>query len=60
MQMLSKFYICGAVLAFDCFVYRQNATFTGHGHYAGDVYDIIIGRLMYGCLFSSCVRNYSV
>jgi len=37
------------VLLLDCFVYRQNVTFlkrfTRYGHYAGEVEDIIIGRL---------------
>ena len=37
------------VLLFDCFVYRQNVTclkrFTRYGHYAGEVEDIIVGRL---------------
>jgi len=37
------------VLVFYCFVYRQNVTclkrFTRYGHYAGEVEDIIIGRL---------------
>ena len=36
-------------LLFDCLVYCQNLTclkrFTRYGHYAGDVDDIIIGRL---------------
>ena len=37
------------VLLFDCFVYRQNVTclkrFSRYGHYAGEVEDVIIGRL---------------
>ena len=37
------------VLLFDCFVYRQNVSclkrFTRYGHYAGEVEDIIIGRV---------------
>jgi len=37
------------VLLYDGFVYRQNATclkrFIRYGHYAGEVEDIIIGRL---------------
>ena len=37
------------VLLFDCFVYRKSVTclkrFTRYGHYAGEVEDIIIGRL---------------
>jgi len=37
------------VLLFDCFVYRQKVTclkrFTRYEHYAGEVEDIIIGRL---------------
>jgi len=37
------------VLLFDYLVYRQNVTcakrFTRYGHYAGEVEDIIIGRL---------------
>jgi len=37
------------VLPFECFVYRQNVTclkrLTRYGHYAGEVEDIIIGRL---------------
>ena len=38
-----------AILLFNCFVYRQNVTclkrFTRYGHYAGEVGDIITGRL---------------
>jgi len=38
------------VLLFDCFVYCQNVTclkrFTRYGHYAGEVEDIIIARLV--------------
>ena len=37
------------VLLFDCFVYCQNVTclkrFTRYGQYAGEVEDIIVGRL---------------
>ena len=37
------------VLPFDCFVYCQNVTclkrFTRYGQYAGEVEDIIVGRL---------------
>jgi len=37
------------ILPFDCFVYHQNVTclkrFTRYGHYAGEVEDIIIGKL---------------
>ena len=37
------------VLLFDCLVYCQNVncfkSFTRYGHYAGEVEDIIIGRL---------------
>jgi len=37
-------------LLFDCFVYCENVTclkcFTRYGHYAGDVEDIIIARLV--------------
>jgi len=37
------------ILLFDCFVYCQNVTclkrFTAFWHYAGEVKDIIIGRL---------------
>jgi len=37
------------VLLFDYFVYRQNVTclkrFTMYGHYAGEVEDVIIGKL---------------
>jgi len=36
-------------ILFDCFVYRQNVTclkrFTRYGHYAGEVEDIIKGKL---------------
>ena len=36
-------------LLFECFVYNQNTTclkrFTWYGHYAGEVEDVIIGRL---------------
>jgi len=46
------------VLRFDCFVYRQNVTclkcFTRYGHRAGEVEDIIIGRLS---LKSLCRKN---
>ena len=45
MQILFEFW----VLLFNYFVYRQNVTclkrFTRYGHYAGEVEDIIIGRL---------------
>ena len=45
------------VLLFDCFVYRQNVSclksFTRYGHYAGEVEDIIIGRLLAVLLNSS-------
>ena len=40
-----------AVLLFDCFIYRQNVglsclkRFTSYRHYAGEMEDIIIGRL---------------
>ena len=38
------------VLSFDCFVYRQNKTclkrFTMYGHFACEVEDIVIGRLV--------------
>jgi len=37
------------VLLFDCFVYRQNVKclkrLTRYGHYAGEVEDVIMGRL---------------
>ena len=45
--MLQKFEF--GDLLFDCFVCRQNVTcsqtFTKYRHYAGEVEDIIIGRL---------------
>ena len=47
-KLMLRIFECG-VLVFDCFVYRQNLTcmicFTRCGHYAGEVEDIIIGRL---------------
>jgi len=43
-----KIYEFGVSL-YDCFVYRPNVTwlkrFTRYGNYAGEVKDIIIGRL---------------
>jgi len=47
-QLMPRIFEFG-VLLFDCFVYRQNVTclkrFTRYGHYAGEVEDIIAGRL---------------
>jgi len=46
----------------DCFVYRQNVTclkrFTRYGHYAGEVEDIIIGRL--AVVSNRCAKNYHI
>ena len=47
-KIMLRIFVFG-VLLFYCFVCRQNVTclkrFTRYGHYAGDVIDIIIGRL---------------
>ena len=47
-KLMVKIFEFGFLL-FDCFVYHQNVTylkrFTSYEHYAGEVEDIIIGRL---------------
>jgi len=49
------------VSLFDFFVYRQNVSclkrFTGYGHYADGVEDIIISRLAINCLLNRCAEN---